>query len=631
MDSTEAWHRLGARGSAILLALTICVAGASSELDERTAALLTAWTGVVIVGWTLARQRARRSLTIGWPLAQLVLVAGISAVAPRTAVELLLTIPLGFLYTGMTLGIGASTALIVVGAVALVIVKHESSTLTVATAGLSFAVWWLSAVLPAGLIRRLRDFADAADREKRTLEATQVSLVSASAQFRQVFAASPVGISLSDEQGHFVEVNDALLRLVGRPRSEVLGRTSAWMTHPDDVLAPRAGADDGDAEGVTRIEKRYVRPDGTIRWGWLTLVHVPGPDGETWTLAHVQDITERKQSEIELSESRNVLAHSAAIARAAQTGTDVRPVVIDALRSLANASTASLVEPLDRDHLSVTHSSRPELVGTIIELDGSTSATAHVWQTGEQLLINHADGHPLVNVRLLNLVGSQAYLWTPVIVNEQPLALLSMTWDDAVSGVTPEQLAIVSVIAEETGAALQADHLRTELERASTVDLLTGLANRRGWEDLTARMASDMDRMQLPMVVAIIDLDRFKAYNDDRGHLVGDELLAQFADALRTDLREHDIVARWGGEEFTVALGQADRELADEVLARLLRVVPDGQTCSIGYAVRQPSGSITAALAEADHALYQAKNAGRNRVTRAHPPVRGLPAADQPR
>ncbi|PRC56325.1 hypothetical protein C6A85_32450, partial [Mycobacterium sp. ITM-2017-0098] len=81
----------------------------------------------------------------------------------------------------------------------------------------------------------------------------------------------------------------------------------------------------------------------------------------------------------------------------------------------------------------------------------------------------------------------------------------------------------------------------------------------------------------------MIDVDHFKAYNDRYGHPAGDELLQEIAQGLQTNVRRCDSVARWGGEEFVVALPGADDGLAAEILDRLRRAMPMNLTCSIGY------------------------------------------------
>ena len=109
-------------------------------------------------------------------------------------------------------------------------------------------------------------------------------------------------------------------------------------------------------------------------------------------------------------------------------------------------------------------------------------------------------------------------------------------------------------------------------------------------------------------------MDNFKAYNDTFGHSAGDVLLRDFVTAIRGELRTGDVIARWGGEELTIALPACNLEQAQGIASRLLRVVPSDQTVSIGLAQAEPLDNPRSLTSRADRALYAAKHRGRNRV-----------------
>lgn len=162
--------------------------------------------------------------------------------------------------------------------------------------------------------------------------------------------------------------------------------------------------------------------------------------------------------------------------------------------------------------------------------------------------------------------------------------------------------------------------VRTLVERVEGLarsDPLTGLLNRRAWDDQLERSLASTRRSGDPLSVALLDLDYFKVYNDTRGHLAGDAFLRTFAEALSHCVRATDVVARFGGEEFVVLLPATALPAADAVIARMLPLVPDGQTVSAGVAEWKPGETALAMLGRADAALYQAKSAGRARTVRA--------------
>lgn len=155
------------------------------------------------------------------------------------------------------------------------------------------------------------------------------------------------------------------------------------------------------------------------------------------------------------------------------------------------------------------------------------------------------------------------------------------------------------------------------LERFALTDPLTESLNRRAWETRVEAILTDVSAIGAPLTIALIDLDHFKTFNDTHGHNEGDELLRSFAAAAEAVLRANDIFARWGGEEFIVALPDTPAEQATKILERVRCSVPAGQTCSVGYTAWIPGETLTETVTRADRALYEAKNAGRNRITAA--------------
>lgn len=178
------------------------------------------------------------------------------------------------------------------------------------------------------------------------------------------------------------------------------------------------------------------------------------------------------------------------------------------------------------------------------------------------------------------------------------------------------------------------------LDRRASTDALTGLPNRAAFEARFAATASHFERYERPFSVVMLDVDHFKRFNDTWGHEAGDRVLRHVAELIRVSLREVDLPARLGGEEFVAILPETALMPALEVAERLRRtiegrpVIWNGRhlsvTVSLGVAacpdsLRDPSEI----LAAADAALYRSKGAGRNRTTAA-PPAREQGAREQP-
>lgn len=177
---------------------------------------------------------------------------------------------------------------------------------------------------------------------------------------------------------------------------------------------------------------------------------------------------------------------------------------------------------------------------------------------------------------------------------------------------------------------------RKELERKlaeeARTDSLTGCFNRRHFTNLARQELARVRRYGGEVSALMLDLDHFKAVNDLHGHQVGDLMLQRFVQVCRSMLREEDVIGRLGGEEFAILLPETDREQAREVAERVRRAVAAAEvivenataplrfTASIGVAALLPEEStVDQLIGRADQALYEAKNAGRNRVVAAGP------------
>ena len=156
--------------------------------------------------------------------------------------------------------------------------------------------------------------------------------------------------------------------------------------------------------------------------------------------------------------------------------------------------------------------------------------------------------------------------------------------------------------------------LLAKLSGLARTDALTGVPNRRAWDEEMPRELSRARRSGEPLSVALLDLDHFKAFNDSRGHQTGDQLLKEAAAAWIEQIRDGDLLARYGGEEFVLLLPVCSRDMAHAVVERLRCVVPDSQTCSVGVATWDGEESPEALIRRADDALYEAKLTGRDRV-----------------
>jgi diguanylate cyclase (GGDEF)-like protein len=175
-----------------------------------------------------------------------------------------------------------------------------------------------------------------------------------------------------------------------------------------------------------------------------------------------------------------------------------------------------------------------------------------------------------------------------------------------------------TMVAVCTDITLNVD-LTLAYERMAQTDRLTGIANRRGIEREIKHEMLRLRRYETPLAFAMFDIDHFKHVNDTHGHSVGDDVLREVARIIAGSLRDTDLVARWGGEEFLLVLpettGEGARLCADRIrLAVAGAALPVPVTVSAGIHQASPGESLTEILNRTDKQLYQAKNSGRNRV-----------------
>lgn len=197
---------------------------------------------------------------------------------------------------------------------------------------------------------------------------------------------------------------------------------------------------------------------------------------------------------------------------------------------------------------------------------------------------------------------------------------------------------LVLLMADLSSSKEQLEVQNRELQRLAAVDPMTGARNRRSFFPEFERMFAEARAQQLPMAFIMADIDKFKAVNDNYGHAIGDKVIQKFAAILLAAARDTDIVCRYGGEEFCIALPATDAGQALQVAERIRERVAaevgpalplEAQpliTASFGVASLAEAAESASALADqADQALYHSKHTGRNRCTAFSPALAGAP------
>ena len=270
----------------------------------------------------------------------------------------------------------------------------------------------------------------------------------------------------------------------------------------------------------------------------------------------------------------------------------------------------------------------------------------YVIRTGAEVIEDSAAGLPRFGAGPLMPPGARAMMCLPIRHGGQVAAILYFENRLAEASFTQERVTFLRMLGTQAMISIASARLHDTLElrvaertaqleeanrklaALSITDGLTGLANRRHFDEVLGREQARSARAGQPLSVIMLDVDHFKRYNDRYGHQAGDACLIRVAHALRAGMRRaSDVVARYGGEEFSIVLPDTDAQQALQMALALRSAIEalgivhaDGEagrvTISVGVAVRQAGGVADAdvLLRLADAALYRAKDAGRNRV-----------------
>lgn len=410
-------------------------------------------------------------------------------------------------------------------------------------------------------------------------------------RFAALFYCSPVAHLLSSStDGRMLDMNEAYCRLVGYRREELIGKTTLelglWVDPQDRERIMAVYQRDGRVRGFEFAIRTHT---GEIRHVDASF-EVTRLNGIECFISTAIDITERRLAEIALVERERIFRHVARMTN--------------------------------------------DLFYTCLRDDGGSFRVK--WLGGDARRVFGIDNE------ILQKMGC----WRDFVVEaDQPL------FDRYITALQPGEIGRIELRVEHEDGSLH--HIRSfadvtsdaqgrhrlfgaveditervrlaqQLEYQAHTDSLTGLLNRGYFLEMAEKELSRARRYHYPVALAMLDLDYFKAVNDSHGHEVGDRVLQEFATICRESLRDSDLLARIGGEEFVILFPETGGEEAGEVAERIRTAVaatrvatPLGHalrfTVSVGIAAHQPEQNIDGLLSSADRALYDAKRSGRNR------------------
>jgi diguanylate cyclase (GGDEF)-like protein/PAS domain S-box-containing protein len=421
---------------------------------------------------------------------------------------------------------------------------------------------------------------------ERALRGSRGELVAQRELLAGVFDQAPIGMAIATPEGRFTRVNRALCEILGYDEWELLRMSAQDVAHPDDVTEGRRAAGEllSGEIGTLRTEARVRHREGHAIWVEASASLICDEHGRALhVVAQLADISERKEIERALRAERD---RTEAIMAA--MGEGILLTVEDRIIEVNDALCA------------LTGFSRRELVGSGLPRPfWPAEAQADYLTLRNRVLESGGDTYD-VTLRHKDGTSFEAEMTARTAVQRDG-SMIGWVWT----------LRDVS----------ERKRYEAELERLATHDALTGLANHRLFHQRLGEAMATAVRHDRPLSVAILDLDHFKQINDRHGHVVGDHALIAVAERLLTVVRDGELLARVGGEEFAWVLPDADLDGVFAAAERAREVIrarpfePVGTlTISIGVATRGNARDASSLYEHGDQALYRAKREGRDRT-----------------
>jgi diguanylate cyclase (GGDEF)-like protein/PAS domain S-box-containing protein len=488
------------------------------------------------------------------------------------------------------------------------------------------------------VVRILGAVKDITER-KRAEEA----LRQAEIKYRSIFENAVEGIFQTTTNGQYLTANPMLATIYGYDSPEELIATLTDIQH-QLYVDPSSRAEFMQLiqaqEAVWGFESQIYRKDGTIIWISENARTIRDHQGQLVGYeGTVENISRRKQAEEELYKRESLLQGVAEATRHLLTNTHYEAAIAEAIATLGRAAGVDRVYIYENHPHPITRElvmsmrfewTREAIAPTIHQAHWQNQSYREFGLNRWYVALSAGDSisgitrdFPPVEQALLKRDQILAMLLVPILIDQQFWGYIGFDDCSRERCWSKSEESILIAMAASIGGVLKREQAAATIRYQAFHDLLTGLPNRICFNNLLLPSLDQAQSSNQTVAVMFLDLDRFKTINDTLGHAVGDQLLQLSAQRIAGCLREGDVVARWGGDEFTLLLPNlACPEDASKIARRVLEALKpafalEGHelyiTSSIGIALYPQDGAdVPTLLRNADAALYQAKDQGRN-------------------